>query len=164
LRLAALERGCGRVHRRHDRAAAVGRDADLAGADRDRGSLGFSVFLITTRMLRGASDVVMVGGQFAAMLVVSAIMAPFGWVVPTARDFGLMMILGVVAMAAFACVNRSLKLAPASVVVPYQYTMIVWAVALGFLVFGDVPDAFTLLGSLIIIRGGTLYFLARGRW
>jgi drug/metabolite transporter (DMT)-like permease len=122
------------------------------------GSLGFSVFLITTRMLRGASDVVMVGGQFAAMLVVSAIMAPFGWVAPTARDFGLMMILGVVAMTAFACVNRSLKLAPASVVVPYQYTMIVWAVALGFLVFGDVPDAFTLLGSLIIIAAGLYIF------
>ena len=55
-----------------------------------------------------------------------------------------MLILGVVAMTAFACVNRSLNLAPASVVVPYQYTMIVWAVALGWLVFGDVPDAFTL--------------------
>jgi drug/metabolite transporter (DMT)-like permease len=122
------------------------------------GSLGFSLFLITTRMLRGASDVVMVGGQFAAMLLVSAIAAPFGWVAPTARDFGLMMILGVVAMTAFACVNRSLKLAPASVVVPYQYTMIVWAVALGFLVFGDVPDAFTLAGSLVIIAAGLYIF------
>jgi drug/metabolite transporter (DMT)-like permease len=122
------------------------------------GSIGFSLFLITTRMLRGASDVVMVGGQFAAMLVVSAIAAPFGWIAPTARDFGLMMVLGVVAMTAFACVNRSLKLAPASVVVPYQYTMIVWAVALGFLVFGDVPDAFTLTGSFIIIAAGLYIF------
>ena len=37
------------------------------------------------------------------------------------------------------CVNRSLKLAPASVVVPYQYSMIVWAVMFGYFVFGDVP-------------------------
>jgi drug/metabolite transporter (DMT)-like permease len=42
----------------------------------------------------------------------------------------------VVSIAALACVNRSLKLAPASVVVPYQYAMIVWAVALGYVVFG----------------------------
>jgi drug/metabolite transporter (DMT)-like permease len=124
------------------------------------GSFSFAVFLIITRMLRGTSDAVMVGGQFAAMLVVSAMVAPFGWVSTSALDFGLMMILGVVAMTAFACVNRSLKLAPASVVVPYQYTMIVWAVALGWLVFGDVPDGFTLGGAAIIVTAG-LYILWR---
>jgi drug/metabolite transporter (DMT)-like permease len=69
-----------------------------------------------------------------------------------------MAILGVVACAAFACINRSLKLAPASVVVPYQYTMIVWAVALGFLVFGDIPDALTLTGAAIIIAAGLYIF------
>ena len=124
------------------------------------GSFFFAVFLITTRMLRGTSDVVMVGGQFGAMLLVSGAVAPFNWTPPTLVDFGLLMVLGVVAMAAFACVNRSLKLAPASVVVPYQYTMIVWAVALGWMVFGDVPDAFTLTGAAIIIAAG-LYILWR---
>ena len=124
------------------------------------GSFSFAVFLIITRMLRGTSDAVMVGGQFAGMLVVAAVVAPFGWIRTSALDFGLMMILGAVAMAAFACVNRSLKLAPASVVVPYQYTMIVWAVALGWLVFGDVPDAFTLSGAAIIVAAG-LYILWR---
>jgi drug/metabolite transporter (DMT)-like permease len=84
--------------------------------------------------------------------------APFGWVAPSARDFALMMVLGVVATAAFACVNRSLKLAAASIVVPYQYTMIVWAVALGALVFGDVPDAYTLAGSAIIVAAGLYIF------
>jgi drug/metabolite transporter (DMT)-like permease len=124
------------------------------------GSLGFAVFLIITRMLRGTSDVVMVSGQFGAMLVVSGAIAPIGWIAPSALDFGLMLVLGVVAMTAFACMNRSLKLAPASVVVPYQYTMIVWAVVFGWLVFGDVPDAFTLTGAAIIIGAG-LYILWR---
>lgn len=124
------------------------------------GSFSFAVFLIITRMLRGTSDVVMVSGQFGAMLAVSGAVAPIGWIAPGALDFGLMMILGMVAMAAFACVNRSLKLAPASVVVPYQYTMIVWAIALGWLVFGDVPDAFTLGGAAIIVAAG-LYILWR---
>ena len=124
------------------------------------GSFSFAVFLIITRMLRGTSDVVMVGGQFAAMLVVASVVAPLSWVAPSALDFGLMMILGVVAMAAFVCVNRSLKLSAASMVVPYQYTMIVWAVALGWMVFGDVPDGFTLGGAAIIIAAG-LYILWR---
>jgi drug/metabolite transporter (DMT)-like permease len=124
------------------------------------GSFCFAVFLIITRMLRGTSDVVMVGGQFGAMLLVSGVAAPFGWIMPSTLDFALLMILGVVAMTAFACVNRSLKLAPASVVVPYQYTMIVWAITLGWMVFGDVPDAFTLGGAAIIIAAG-LYILWR---
>ncbi len=58
---------------------------------------------------------------------------------PTPRDFLLLGLLGVVALGAHMLTNRSLKLAPASVVVPYQYTLIVWAMILGFIVFGDVP-------------------------
>ena len=64
-----------------------------------------------------------------------------------------------VAMTAHVCVNRSLKLAPASTVVPYQYTTIVWAVLFGYLVFGDVPDAWMLAGAAIIIAAGLFIFL-----
>jgi drug/metabolite transporter (DMT)-like permease len=124
------------------------------------GSLFFAVFLIITRALRGTSEVVLVSGTFVAMLAVTGTIAPFAWIAPSARDLGLMAILGVVAMVAFACVNRALKLAAASVVVPYQYTMIVWAVALGWLVFGDAPDAWTLGGAAIIVAAG-LYILWR---
>jgi drug/metabolite transporter (DMT)-like permease len=57
------------------------------------------------------------------------------------------------------CVNRSLKLAPASVVVPYQYSMIIWAVIFGYFVFGDVPSIATLAGAAIIIGAGLYIFL-----
>lgn len=124
------------------------------------GSMFFAVFLILTRTLRGTSDVVMVSGTFVAMLAVSGAVAPFAWIAPSPRDFALMALLGVVAMVAFACINRSLKLAPASVAVPYQYTMILWAIGLGWLVFGDVPDAWTLAGAAIIVAAG-LYILWR---
>ena len=124
------------------------------------GSLFCSVFLILTRTLRGTSEVVMVSGTFGAMVIVSGAVAPFAWVAPSARDVGLMAIMGVIAMAAFACVNRALKLSPASVVVPFQYTMIVWAVALGWMVFGDRPNVYTLGGAAIIVAAG-LYILWR---
>jgi drug/metabolite transporter (DMT)-like permease len=122
------------------------------------GGVAFAMFNIVTRMLRGTSDIVMVSGQFGAMLLISGAVAPFAWIAPSALDFGLLMLLGLVAMVAFLCVNRSLKLAPASVVVPYQYTMIVWAIALGWLVFNDVPDAFTLTGGAIICVAGLYIF------
>jgi len=91
-------------------------------------------------------------------LLYGAAAAPFGWVPPSPRDFVLLVLFGVTAMIALACVNRSLKLAPASVVVPYQYTLIIWAIALGYLVFGDVPDAFMLAGAAIIIAAGLYIF------
>jgi len=61
-------------------------------------------------------------------------------------------------VVALFSINRSLKLAPASVVVPYQYTMLVWAILLGYVVFGDVPDRFMLAGSAIIVAAGLYIF------
>jgi drug/metabolite transporter (DMT)-like permease len=82
---------------------------------------------------------------------------------PTARDVGLMALLGVVALAAHACVNRALQLAPASVVTPYQYTLIVWAVAFGWVVFGDVPRATVLVGAGVIVAAGLALFVVEQR-
>jgi drug/metabolite transporter (DMT)-like permease len=62
-------------------------------------------------------------------------------------------------VTALFCVNRSLKLAPATVVVPYQYSMIIWAVMFGYAVFGDVPSMATIVGAAIIIGAGLYIFL-----
>jgi drug/metabolite transporter (DMT)-like permease len=122
------------------------------------GSFFFSVMMVTTRMLRETPDTVLIAGQIGATLLFGAVAAPFGWVTPSWRDFLLLSLFGVLSIIALACVNRALKLAPASVVVPYQYTMIIWAVALGYAVFGDVPDVFTLAGAAIIIAAGLYIF------
>ena len=66
---------------------------------------------------------------------------------------------GVTSVCALLCVNRSLKLAPASVVVPYQYTMIIWAVLFGYVAFGDLPSMATLIGAAIIVAAGLYIFL-----
>jgi len=122
------------------------------------GSLFFSFLMIVTRAVRGTSDLVLVGSQMAGTLVLGALLAPIHWVQPDARDFGLLALLGIVAMFAHVCVNRSLRLAPASVVVPYQYTFILWAIVFGYFVFGDVPDALLLGGAAIIAAAGIFIF------
>ncbi len=118
------------------------------------GSLFFALLMVTTRMLRGTSDTVLVTGQTLGALGLGLVLAPFAWVPPSALDVGLLSLLGIVAMGAHMCVNRALKLAPASTVVPYQYTLIIWAVVLGYLVFGDVPKAPVLVGAAIIAGAG----------
>jgi len=126
------------------------------------GSFTFSLSMIATRSLRGTTDIVLVTAQTAAAMIFGAVLAPIGWVTPPPRDALLLALLGMVAMVAHVCVNRSLKLAPASIVVPYQYTTIVWAVLFGYWVFGDVPEAAMLLGAAIIIAAG-LFIVLRER-
>ncbi len=122
------------------------------------GSACYAVLILWSRMLRGTSDVVLVTWQTVGALLFGVVAAPVGWVTPSPRDFALLSLLGIVAMAAHVCVNRSLKLAPASVVVPYQYMLIVWAVLFGWLVFGDRPSLPMVAGAAIIIGAGLWLF------
>ncbi len=123
------------------------------------GSASFATLMLMTRTLRAAPDVVLASTQFAGSLIFGAVMAPLTWVTPSLGDFGLFLLGGITSVAALLCVNRSLKLAPASVVVPYQYTMIIWAVLFGYAVFGDLPSLATLAGAAIIVAAGLYIFL-----
>jgi drug/metabolite transporter (DMT)-like permease len=122
------------------------------------GSVFFAFLMITTRLLREIPNTILIAGQIGGTLLFGAAIAPFQWVTPSPRDFALLSLFGVISIVALACVNLSLKLAPASVVVPYQYTLIVWAIVLGYVVFADVPDVFTLSGAMIIIAAGLYIF------
>ena len=122
------------------------------------GSVFFAFLMIATRFLRETPNTVLVAGQIGGTLIFGAVVAPFGWVTPSPRDFALLSLFGVLSIMALACVNRSLKLTAASVVVPYQYTLIVWAIVLGYAVFGDVPDPLTLCGAAVIIAAGLYIF------
>lgn len=126
------------------------------------GSFLFSILMIVTRQLRGTSDSSLLAFTVGGALVAGLVLAPIGWVTPTPKDLALLSLLGVVALVASLFVNRSLKLAPASVVVPYQYTMLLWAVLFGYLFFGDRPDATVLVGAAIVIASG-LYIFYRER-
>jgi drug/metabolite transporter (DMT)-like permease len=123
------------------------------------GSLSFAILMLITRSLRATPDIVLVSTQFTGTFLLGALLSPIGWVSPTAGSLGLFALAGCISVAALFCVNRSLKLAPASIVVPYQYSMIVWAVIFGYVVFGDVPAKATIIGAAIIIAAGLYIFL-----
>ncbi len=123
------------------------------------GSMSFSCSLLATRMLRTTPDIVLASAQFASGLVFGLAIAPIGWATPTWSSLGLFFAAGAISVCALLCVNRSLKLAPASTVVPYQYTMILWAVMFGYAVFGDVPSPAMAVGAAIIIGAGLYIFL-----
>jgi drug/metabolite transporter (DMT)-like permease len=127
------------------------------------GSFSFSLLMVCTRLVRGTSDLVLITTQTVGALAFGLAVAPFTWVALDLRDSGLLVLLGVTAMGAHVCINRSLKLAPASIVVPYQYTTIVWAILLGYFIFGDVPRASMLIGAGVIIAAGIYIFVREAR-
>ena len=129
------------------------------------GTFCFAMMLVTARFLRGTPDVALVFWQTAGAGLAGLVLSVFDWTPPSGPDFALLGLLGVVAMLAHVCVTRALKLADAALVSPLQYTLLPWAVLFGWLMFGDVPGAATLLGGAIIIGSGLyLFFTAhRGR-
>jgi drug/metabolite transporter (DMT)-like permease len=123
------------------------------------GSVAFAFMMVVTRSLRGTPDILLASMQFTGTFVFGLVALPFGWLTPSPRDLGLFMLVGGLAVVASLSVNRSLKLAPASIVVPYQYSMIIWAAIFGYLVFADVPSMATIAGAAIIIGAGLYIFL-----
>ncbi|MFN3613945.1 MAG: DMT family transporter [Rubrimonas sp.] len=126
------------------------------------GSLCFGLMMVTGRILRGTPDVALVFWQMLGALAAGAVTAGMGWVAPTGFDVALLALLGVVAMAAHILVNRALKLADAATIAPLQYTLLLWAIVFGYVIFGDIPRADMLLGAAVITAAG-LYIFFRER-
>ena len=79
---------------------------------------------------------------------------PLHWVL-----FGLM---GVFGLVGHLLLIRAYDYANASLLVPMHYTQLVWVILLGYLVFDDFPDGWSLAGMAIIVVSG-LYLVNRQR-
>jgi drug/metabolite transporter (DMT)-like permease len=128
------------------------------------GSLLYALFLVTTRRLRETPDVVLAALQMLGGLAVGAVLLPLqGWATPDLRDFGLLLMLGLVATLGHMGVTRALKLAPASVVVPYQYSFILWAALFGWLFFAEVPGWPIYAGAAVVVAAGLWLYRLEAR-
>jgi drug/metabolite transporter (DMT)-like permease len=126
------------------------------------GTAAFAAIMILGRSLRATADRDLVLFQLLAALAAGLVFAPFDWQpIRSGTDLSLLFLLGVVATAAHMLVTRALKLADASVVAPLQYSLLVWGVIFGFLVFGDVPAAGMLLGAALIVASGLVVLRRR---
>ena len=124
------------------------------------GSFLYACFMVATRSLAGTPGTVLITAQLLAALVFgAALVLAQGWAAPGPADLALMLFLGVGSLAGNLCVNRSLRLAPAAVVVPYQYTLILWGLLFGWLFFDEVVGSLTLGGAAIIVGAGLFIFM-----
>jgi drug/metabolite transporter (DMT)-like permease len=90
------------------------------------------------------------------------LIGPFYWRAPDAQGWALFVLVAVLGAGGHYLLIKALQLAPASVLQPFAYTVLVWATLVGFTVFGNLPDLFTVAGALIIVASG-LYSFAHER-
>jgi drug/metabolite transporter (DMT)-like permease len=119
-------------------------------------------YQIVTRMVRNDNPLTSLLFTATAGAVVTSFLVPWFWLWPTLAHWSLLVGSGVAGGLGHFCLIRALHLAPASVVVPFSYSSLIWATLFGFVIWGDWPDFWTWVGAAIIIGSG-LYIFHRER-
>ena len=122
-------------------------------------ALMYALYQVSTRVLSRTDSVLT---TFAYSSLVAALGAstivPFLWVAPSPEGWTLMMLMGGLGAVAQFALIKALTLAPAATVSPFGYVSLVWAIVLGFVIFGEIPSAAMLVGALIIVGSGLYIF------
>jgi drug/metabolite transporter (DMT)-like permease len=116
----------------------------------------FASYQLLTRKLAGI-DSTMTTLFYSAIVgtVLLATLLPFYWKTPETAFHGLLFAaLGVLASLGHFLLIRAFEHAPPSVLAPFVYSQLVAVLALGYAVFGDFPDGWSLLGMAIIVLAG----------
>jgi drug/metabolite transporter (DMT)-like permease len=141
----------------HPGSGMVGLGALLALAN---AFIGASVTIAMRRMSLTEPSTTLVTYQVIVTTILSALLLPFGWVTPRLADLVPLAAIGLCSGVGQYWWTQAFRLAPAAICAPFSYTQMVWALGLGFFVWGDVPSAQLIMGAVIVALSG-LYILYR---
>ena len=126
-------------------------------------ALAWACTLVMTRVMSGRehATTTMAYSSIVGVCVMSAIV-PFVWVAPSPNAILLGLLVGVASTTGQWIVVLAFRYADASVLAPFSYIQLLWVSIFGFVIFGEVPDAWTMAGAAIIVASG-LYTAHRER-
>jgi drug/metabolite transporter (DMT)-like permease len=122
-----------------------------------------SVTVAVRGMTRTESANTLVIWQLTVLTFFHAFLLLFGWRTPTPLDALMLFGTGLTNAVGQWFWTKALHLAPAAAVTPFYYLMLVWALMIGFVVWGDVPSLSLLIGSAIVVVTGLSLFLREAR-
>jgi drug/metabolite transporter (DMT)-like permease len=124
-------------------------------------ALVYALLMITTRAFKGSESTaaLMLYPQLG-MSLTGLVLVNFFWITPTALDLSLFALAGFFGSIGVMCLTHAFRMAPVASIAPFEYSALVWATLLGYLLWGELPDGYTLLGALFVIAGG-LYIIYR---
>jgi drug/metabolite transporter (DMT)-like permease len=121
----------------------------------------WSVSLIIIKILgRTESSVTITSYMVIIMIPLSAVAAYFYWELPTIKDLFYLMIIGVCGTGAQMLLAQALRQGDTSIIMPFDFLKLIWAVGIGYLFFFEVPSLNTWIGGFVIFLS-TLYIAYR---
>ena len=88
---------------------------------------------------------------------------PLAWVAMAPKHYGVLFVLAILNTLAHFLMIYALRVGDAALVTPFRYTALVWAVVLGFAVWGHIPDLWTFVGSAIVVVSGIVLAIREAR-
>jgi len=135
----------------------------LAGLAALGSALAYAVVVVMVRMMSRTETTASMVFWFLVMMAVGAgAIALPGWVAILAADWPWIAAIGLAGWAGQHLITEAFRLAPASVVAPFEYTALVWGIAIDWVVWQTLPGARMLTGAAIVIGAG-LYLIHRER-
>lgn len=127
------------------------------------GATSWAAGAVVTRKMSGSDHPLTTVAYSAVVGCLSLSVAlPFNWVTPSAGQLGFAFLMGLFFAVGQWLVVLAYRHGNASVIAPFSYVQLLWAGALGYLVFGALPDGWTVVGACIIAASG-LYTAYRER-
>ncbi len=124
-------------------------------------ALFYALTMIAIRYLsRTESTAAIVSYNQIGIAAVAGVFMPFQWVTPTPIDAALFLALGLLAGFGQLALTEACRLAPVSVLAPFDYVSMLWAVLLGFWIWRELPDAFVIIGTVFVAASG-IYIVYR---
>ncbi len=120
---------------------------------------GLTIILIKI-LSRTENTAIQVAYAAIAGLIVTGIPTYMQWVTPTWTQLGMLILMGIVSVTGQTCFIKGYAVGEATAIAPIDYTRLIFAGFAGFLFFGDVPDAITIGGAVIIVTA-SLYLTYR---
>lgn len=125
-------------------------------------ALAHGLMMLTARMLgRGETIWAMMLYSTAVPLVITGLMLPWYWTTPAVEHLPHIAGLGISGGVALTLITQGLRIGTASVVAPFDYTGIIWAVIFGWFFWEEIPSVLSILGGLLI--GACGVYLVYGR-
>lgn len=126
-------------------------------------ALGWAgVILIVKRLTRTDSSLTITAWMVVLMTPMALVPAAFVWVWPTWTELGWLALVGISGTLGQLAVTQAFRVADTTAVLPFDFTKLIWAAIMGYLVFGEIPTIWTWLGGIAIF-GGSLYVVLRER-
>jgi drug/metabolite transporter (DMT)-like permease len=112
--------------------------------------------IVTRQLSRTDTSISILLVSTSVVMFASLATAPFGWKFVTWVDAGWFFVAGVLHAGANFLMIEAFRLGAAALIAPFRYTALLWALLIGFAVWGDTPDPWIVAGGAVIIAGGIL--------